>query len=331
MTTPVHVILNPRSGDGAGRRTRPELERELTRRGIDFVLEETERPGHAVELARAAAARGAPIVVAAGGDGTIHEVANGLLQARGDGAAPRPALGIVPIGTGNDFVKAVLGGIDRGPAYDALAARHVRDFDVGRAEWEGGTEYFVNGVGTGIDVEVVRQMRRLPRLHGVFSYLVALVRALAKFDAIPLRIRVDDETTERKVMIIAVANGHCLGGGFYVCPDARPDDGLLDVCIVDELNLLGVARVLPRILRGTHGRMPNVKLDRAEAVEIAAIGAAPLFFQLDGELREPEGARRLRVSVEAAALPVVAPPVSAAVGPGGAGCSPAAVAGGREG
>lgn len=319
MTTPVHVILNPRSGEGAGRRVRPELERELIRRGVTFVLEETEHPGHAVELARAAVHRGAPIVVAAGGDGTIHEVANGLLQARDDGAPERSALGIVPIGTGNDFVKAALGGTSRKLAYDALGSGRIRDLDVGRAEWDGGVEYFVNGIGTGIDVEVVRQMRRLPRLHGVVSYLVALIRALKHFDPIPLRIRIDDDAAVRKVMIIAVGNGHCLAGGFHVFPGARPDDGSLDTCVVEELNFLEIVRVLPRVLRGKHVGMPKVSMDRATDVEIAATGDDPLFFQLDGELREPEGARVLRVRIEPGALPVVSRVVAGEVGQGNAG------------
>ena len=308
MTTPVHVILNPRAGDGTGRRVRPELERELIRRGVAFVLEETEDPGHAVELARAAASRGSRIVVAAGGDGTIHEVANGLLQARDNGADGRSALAVVPIGTGNDFVKAALGGRNRKLAYDAVAGGRVRDLDVGRAEWDGGLEYFVNGIGTGIDVEVVRQMRRLPRLHGVVSYMVALVRALARYKAIPLRIRIDGDEAERRVMIIAVGNGHCLAGGFHVFPGARPDDGLLDTCVVEELNFLEIIRTLPRVLFGKHVGMPKVFMDRGTAVEIAATGADPLFFQLDGELREPDGVRVLRVCIEPAALPVVTRP-----------------------
>lgn len=305
MTTPVHVILNPRSGNGAGRRLRSEIERELARRGITFLLEETEYPGHARELAGAAAAGGAQVVVAAGGDGTVHEAANGLLAAAG-GDAAGPALGVIPVGTGNDFVKAAVGGAERRLAYDVLAAGAVRRFDAGRVEWDGGVEYFINGVGTGIDVEVVRQMRRLPRLHGLASYLVALLRALVRFEAIPLQIRIDGDASERRVMIVAVTNGHCLGGGFYVCPDARPDDGRLDMCIVDELNLLGIARVLPRILRGRHGGIPEVTLARGESVELVVSGDAPLYFQIDGELREPAGARRLRVEIAPGVLPVVA-------------------------
>ena len=246
MTTPFHVILNPRSGDGAGRRLRAELERELNCRGIDFVLEETLHAGHAVDLARAAALGGASHVIAAGGDGTIHEVANRLLQARAEAAAARPVLGLIPIGTGNDFVKAVIGQSDRRQAYDVIAGGAVRSFDVGRVTWEGDAEYFVNGMGTGIDVEVVRQMRRLPRLHGLLSYLVALIRALMRFRAIPLRIRLDAQSAERKIMIIAAGNGHSLAGGFYLCPDARPDDGRLDVCIVEELNLIASRERSPR-------------------------------------------------------------------------------------
>ncbi len=284
---------------------RPELERELIRRGVMFVLEETEYPGHAVELARAAAHRGAPIVVAAGGDGTIHEVANGLLRARDDGAPGRSALGMIPIGTGNDFVKAALGGKSRKLAYDAIGGGRTRDLDVGRAEWDGGVEYFVNGIGTGIDVEVVRQMRRLPRLHGMVSYMVALVRALARFDAIPLRIRIDGDAAEQKVMIIAVGNGHCLAGGFHVFPGARPDDGTLDTCVVEELNFLEILRTLPRVMRGKHVGMPKVLMGKATEVEISAVGDEPLFFQLDGELREPEDGRVLRVRIEPGALPVV--------------------------
>jgi YegS/Rv2252/BmrU family lipid kinase len=302
----IHVILNPNSGGGAGRRMRPEIERELARRDIAFTIEETRGPGHATELARAAAEQGIGTVVAAGGDGTIHEVVNGLLAVDRNLTAGSTALGVVPIGTGNDFVKVVAGGTDRQKAYDVLAKGRVRRFDVGRVVWEGGAEYFINGVGTGIDVEVVRQITRLPRLPGVVSYLVALMRVLARFDPIPLRIHLDDEVVERKVMIIAVGNGRCLGGGFYVCPDAAPDDGRLDVCVVKDLSMLQIARVVPRILRGTHGRHPAVHMATASSIEVVALGDAPICFQIDGELREPEGIRRLRIELERAALPVVA-------------------------
>lgn len=310
MIEPVHVILNPTSGEGKGRRVRPELERELARLGVRFTIRETERPGHAVELAHAAAEAGAGTVIAVGGDGTVHEVVNGLLQPRAgsDGPADRPVLAVVPIGTGNDFIKAIAGSPDRRRAYEVLERGEIRTVDLGRVEWDGGSEYFINGAGTGIDVEVVRQIRHFRRLRGVIRYLAGLLRALVGFRPIPLRIRMDGDETERKVMIVVVANGHCLAGGFYLCPGAVSNDGWFDVCIVNESKVLQIARVLPRVLRGTHQGAENVTIRRAKSVEITAVGEAPLYFQVDGELREPPAARRLDFSLEKDALRVLAHP-----------------------
>lgn len=314
MDSPTKVILNPRSGGGAGRRLRQELERELANRGIHADLRMTESSGHAVELAREAAHAGAKFILAAGGDGTVHEVANGILLARDESSGDDgPALGIVPIGTGNDLIKTVTGTTSRRPAYDVIAGGQLRRYDVGVVEWEGGREFFVNAAGTGIDVEVVRQIERLPRLPGIVGYLIGLLRALARFRPIPIRVRIDDEVFEESVMIIAVGNGHSLGGGFRFTPDAVPDDGWFDVCMVKKVNVFQIARVLAGILRGgAHRTSPHVVMRRARSVEIFANGEAPLFFQLDGELREPAEARSLRFRLERAALPILARPQACA-------------------
>lgn len=306
MNPPALVILNPHSGGGAGRRLRSEIERELEARGIAFTIRETGFSGQAVDLAREAALAGTTTILAAGGDGTVHEVANGLLQARTERPEARAVLGIVPIGTGNDLIKAVTGGTDRRPAYDVIAGGHVRSFDAGLVEWDGGREFFVNAAGTGIDVEVVRQIERLPRMPGIAGYFIGLLRALVRFRPIPIQVRLDGEVFDETVMIIAVGNGHSLGGGFLFTPDALPDDGWFDVCMVKKLNLFQVIRVLAGVLRGAHGGSPHVLMRKAKSVEIVAGGEAPLFFQLDGELREPPAARAMRVRLERAVLPVLA-------------------------
>lgn len=281
----MRVILNPAARHGAGRRLRTVIERELERRSLTFDVVETEGPGHAVELARAAADAGIRRVVAAGGDGTVHEVANGLMAAAG---AP-PALGLIPIGTGNDFVKMVPGSATRAQAFETLAGGCESPVDVGVVRWDGGLEYFMNAMGTGIDVEVVRQMRRSGWMPGMLIYLTALMRALAHYRPLPIRIVVDGVESTGRIMILAVCNGPSIGGAFRVCPTARPDDGVLDACVVRELPLHRIVRVVARVLRGTHAGQPGVSMHRGTRVTLSVDDGRPLPFQLDGELREAGG------------------------------------------
>lgn len=303
------VILNPTSGAGEGARVGPEIARELQRRGVEFRMVQTERARHALDLAHDAAAEGARWLIAAGGDGTIHDVANGILSA---GKANETVLGVIPIGRGNDFVKVIPGTSPRSRAYDTIAARGDRPIDVGRVEWHGGGEYFLNAMGAGIDVEVVRQIERSGNLPAGLVYIAGLVRALARYDAIPLRLTLDGRRVERRVMLAAVANGCCVGGSFRLCPDARPDDGVLDVCIVREVGLARAAWLASRFLRGSHGGSPAVELVRARNVEIEVMDGAPLFLQLDGELREVPRTRPVNVTVQARALRVLAEPAPGA-------------------
>lgn len=299
-THAVHVILNPKSGGGRAKRLRGEIEHELNARGVNVALHETRAPGHARELAHEAANGGASIVVAAGGDGTIHDVANGLLI-----SGTPAALAVIPAGTGNDFAKIVPGAETIETAYDTLARPTFRKFDAGFARWQDGSEFFVNGMGTGIDVEVVRQIMRTPRLPGPVKYLIGLMRALAVYRPATLRARLPDETLERSVMMFAVGNGICQGGGFFLTPHARADDQKLELCVIQYVPLWVVARVLPLVLRGKHAGHWAVTLRSFERVRFEQVSDGSLFFQLDGELREPGGARWLDVEVRPQALSVV--------------------------
>lgn len=298
-TRMVHVILNPKSGGGRAGHLRDEIRRELTARGVGVVIHETRAPGHARELAAQAAADRAALVVAAGGDGTVHDVANGLL-AHG---SPVP-MAIIPAGTGNDFAQMVPGAHSRSSAYDVIADPAVLEFDAGLVKWSAGSEYFVNGMGTGIDVEVVRQILRTPRLPGPVKYLLGLLRALTVYRPVRLRATLPGEVIEQSVMMFAIGNGVRQGGGFYLTPHARADDGRLELCVVREIPLWKVALVLPLVLRGTHARHPAVTMRGFATLRFDAVSPAPLFFQLDGELREPDGARWLEIEVRPRALPV---------------------------
>lgn len=290
----MRVILNPMARHGAGARLRSRIEAELSARGIVFDIVETAYTGHATELAHAAAMHGVSTIVAAGGDGTVHEVVNGIMAARVSGVT----LGVLPIGTGNDFVKLVPGAADVADACDTLASGGSAPVDVGLVQWSGGTEYFINAMGTGIDVEVVRHMRRVRFVPGGVLYISALLRALAVYRPLQIRVRTGDTTLERRIMNLAVCNGPCIGGTFRICPDARHDDGVLDTCVIEAMPLLRNVRMVPRVVRGTHIGLAGVTMLRGAAVHLSVTDGGPLPFQLDGELRETaDGAAGIQVSL----------------------------------
>ncbi len=300
------IILNPTAGGGRASQMSEHILVGMERRGISAEIVATTAPREAVRLGLEAARSGVDLVVAAGGDGTVHETANGLLRALFQGVEG-PVLGVLPVGSGNDFAKLVgpLDDIDR--SLDILIQGQMRRFDAAHAVWQGAEHWFINAAGTGIDVEVVRQIlrKRGRATPGVGRYLSAVLRALVRYKAIPMRIRLDGSAIEREVMIIAAANGRCIGGGFWICPDAEPEDGRFDICIVNRVSYLGALRALPMVMRGKHEKHPKVEMYRAAQVEIEALGPDPLFFQMDGELHEPPEARTLSLRVLPKALPVM--------------------------
>lgn len=294
------AILNPAAGGGAAPSAWSAAERVLRAAGASVRVLATPAPGHAAALAEAAVAEGCSAVVAVGGDGTISEVANGLLRARKGGAAP-PPLGIIPAGSGNDFVKQLDIPADPTAAARALLTSTPRRVDAGRM----GERFFVNGVGIGLDAQVAREAAGIRRLRGVALYGLALLRALRSYRPLRLRVVLDGvPVADGPVTLVTVANGPCCGGGFWLCPAARLDDGEIDVLIADPFPRMGVLRFLLRSLRGGHVGFPGILLRRARRVEI--IGEGPLPVHVDGELLDP-APDRLEIEIVPGCLPVLAP------------------------
>ena len=272
-----YVILNPAAGRGAAARVRAVVEREMAKAGAAFTLVETTRRGHAAGLAEAAARGGWPAVVAVGGDGTVHEVVNGLMRAA-DGGASVP-LGIVGVGSGNDFAR--LAGVpqDAAAAVRGMTAAEPRAVDVGRV----GTEWFTNGVGIGLDAQVAIQVDRRRRFRGLAMYLHALAGVLRSFHPPHMTVELDGErVSEGPMTLVTVGNGGRHGGGFWICPDARIDDGVLDVCTCTALGTLGILRFLPQVMRGTHTGASCVRMLRGTRVRVTS--PDPLPVHADGEV-----------------------------------------------
>jgi len=289
------VVLNPVAGRGAAARALDPIAREFHRQGWAVHVERTEGPGHATELAARAAGAGVTRVVAVGGDGTVHEVANGLLRHGSD-----VTLGVVPIGSGNDFAKLV--GVYRHSPVRAvrrLVTARTATFDAGRV----GDEYFVNSMGFGFGPAVVRVRNAMPGLSGFASYFVPVIRAFAGFRPPRLEIRAAGFSETGYMMMVEVCNGTTAGGSYRFAPDAQPADGRLDVCLVRRVSLPRFLLAVPRVMRGTHAGMREIALFQTREVTIRSLDG-PLLLHLDGELREP-AASQCTVRVAPARLKVM--------------------------
>lgn len=259
------LIVNPVAGRGAGERVIPRIVRLLREHGLSFDLVQTDRPWHAVELARQAVVSSYRTVVAVGGDGTSNEVLNGLMAAReaGEGEA---ALGVLCVGTGNDFAYGMGIPLDLEEGCAALARGQTRRVDVGHAR---GFRYFGNGIGIGFDAAVNVVASRLRRLRGFLVYLIAVLRTLLFYYRAPLtRIELDDRTLEQPALMISVMNGRRMGGGFLMTPCSSPDDGLFDLCIGKKMSQLEMLSFVPRFMKGTQVGDPRIIIARSRQVRV---------------------------------------------------------------
>lgn len=263
--------------------------------GWTVEVAETERPGHGSDLAASAVQQGAHHVIAVGGDGTVHEVANGLLRARSSAA-----LGVVPIGSGNDFAKLVgVHGHDISRAVARIATARERRFDAGHVL----DEFFVNSLGFGFGAAVVRTRNAMPGWKGFLSYLVPVVRTFATFQPPLFEVEADGFSERGRMMMVEVCNGTTAGGSYRFAPEADPADGRIDVCLIRRVGLLRFLIALPRVMKGTHVRMREVAMIATTRLRIRA-PEEPLLLHLDGELREP-GVRECTVTVERGCLSVL--------------------------
>ena len=297
------VILNPRAGSAQA--ARESLLRALGRLG-GVQIRETSEAGMARELAGRAVREGFDRVVAAGGDGTL----NGVL----DGLAPdfdRAELGLVPAGTGNDLARTL--GIPDHPeeAVEVLLAGHVRRLDVGRLEVGEGPRWFLNASAGGFTGEVDEELKaELKEAWGPLSYLRTAVEALAELERYRTRLVLEPGTPEEERIRLAtvnvvVANGRFVAGGLLVAPDAEPDDGLLDVVAIQAAPVARLSLLAPRVVVGQHLDHELVLHRRVRALEVHA--EPPMPFNADGE---PAGHTPARYQVLPGAVRFVAPEVA---------------------
>ncbi len=297
------VIVNPAAGRGASARAAAQVNRTFREAGVRYDLVETRQPGDALAFAQEAIRDGCDVVVAVGGDGTAHEVVNGLVQRAQkcdgwDNGAAVGTLGIVPLGTGNDFASR-LGIPENNPeaACRIILENQRLTTDLGQVRDEHGrTEIFHNHLGGGIEAAINIESRKIQRLRGLFLYLTAVLRVIPRYTKPPrLTLHYNDTVQTRPLLLASAANGGRSGGGFKIAPLAQLDDGELDLVLANSPHIVITLWLLPQFLLGTHGAQKRfVAMHRIRSLVMEAPDGVPIH--LDGEIFRTD-ARRIELAV----------------------------------
>jgi diacylglycerol kinase (ATP) len=296
MPHKVKLILNPMADLGRAWQTandlRPiaqEFKGELTWSGTVY-------PTHATELAKQAAEEGCDLVIAMGGDGTIHEVVNGLMQIPEN---KRPIMGVVPIGSGNDFAYSM--GITENPAHalaHALKCENIQAVDIGLITDENGrTEYFDNMLGIGFDAVVTIRSHKLPIVKGFLMYFTAVIQTIVlNHDAAKMQIETETKKWEQDVIMLTLCNGSREGGGFMLSPNSKIDDGKMEFLSVSKVSRTTMFRLVPEFLKGTHMRFKQIQIGEFKTLKLTS--DLPLYIHADGEIYTSFGSNLHKASFE---------------------------------
>ncbi len=287
MDRKVVFVVNPKSANGeTGKVWRSIAEKFRSRIG-DFGELFTSRPMEAAELTRRSLEGGADVVVAVGGDGTTNEVVNGFF-AGGKPVRPGAALAVLPRGTGGDFPKTFKWANTVDSAVARLSAMRLEPLDAGRIRYtshDGKPEerFFVNIASCGTSGLVDRYVNRSSKaLGGKLSFMIASTRAMLAYKDLPIQVRFDDGPWEElSITCLAVANGQYFGGGMWVAPEARPNDGTFDVTIWSGFSLADFAIQTRKIYDGRHVQLKGTRVLRARKVE--ALCDQECLLDIDGE------------------------------------------------
>ena len=288
----VAVVVNPRAGGGRMGRLWPRIEAALRARMGALTVAQTTATATAIGLARAFAADGVGLIVAAGGDGTVSEVVDGIMQ----GAGHRPDLGIIPVGTGTDLARGLC---IRGEAVaehiDRLANGGGRRLDIGRIAFraDGGgvaIRHFINIASLGLSGptdRAVNAAKQRPGTPGKAVFLWHTIMQLLRYRLQDVRIAIDDaEPIDARIAVVAIANGQFFGGGMMIAPDAKPDDGMFDIVIFRGASKLRLIADLRLLYGGGHRQHPQVTIARGKTVTVTPLGdpeANAALLDIDGE------------------------------------------------
>ncbi|MCL2479698.1 MAG: diacylglycerol kinase family lipid kinase [Treponema sp.] len=299
------VILNPIAGKGKAAAQYPKIEHFLRKQEQNFEIILTKGPGDALEIVKNLPLGPGDVTIAAGGDGTCNEVANGLLTRNPKPEQP-PILGILPVGRGNDFASTPGIPEDIEKAMGILIAGKLRPLDAGIVKGgffpEG--RYFINGVGIGFDTKVGFDAAKM-KIKSGFAYALGAIINIIRYDPSPvMQIRYDGKEMTLPAAIVSIVNGRRMGGSFYMGPNAILDDGMLDICCVRRpTTRFKLIKIFLRYPKGTQLECEGVYGDRAVHFNLTALEGG-MAAHCDGETICYEG-KELEISCVPGALRLI--------------------------
>lgn len=264
-------IINPIAGGGKAKELLPLIEEKMKLNKIDYQIMETDKPKEATTIVEQSKIK---IVIAVGGDGTVNEVAKGIIN-RGNGS-----LGIIPGGTGNDMCKSLGLSMDPIEALETIIRGKTKEMDIGLAN----EKYFLNIASVGFDAQVVRNTDKIKtKISGRVAYILGVLLTLITYRIKPTDIEIDGIAHHKNMLLLAVGNGQYYGGGMKIIPTAKIDDGYLHLCLVKDISNLKALFLFPSIFKGEHLKYEKyVEIYKAKNILIKTKGE--FYLNIDGDL-----------------------------------------------
>jgi len=276
----VLIIINPAAGKGQSKNYIATIKASFESANIDYQIKISNRVGNVTELAINGVKDGYNEIIAVGGDGTVIEALNGIV-------GTDTKLGIIPAGTGNDFVRSIGIECDFIAALNVVIEGKYELIDVGEVN----NRFFLNVVSFGIDSEVVKIMEKIKRVvTGSAAYYVASIKAISTYKAVKMSITIDGKEYIRKAYLVAIGNGKYFGGGMKITPDANVNSGDFEICIINHISRIGLMRLLSKANTGNHVSENGVEIFKGREITIRAI-ADHLSVNADGNLIGPAPAK----------------------------------------
>lgn len=265
-------IINPTAGSGKAKNFNYYIEKYMQNTKFDYKIVYTSKAKEATAMV--VNNPDYEICVAVGGDGTVGEVANGILK-RGHGT-----LGIIPAGTGNDFSKALMITEDIEQAFNKIIGRKTKSIDLGELDGI----YFFNIASLGFDAEVVRHTDKIKKIiKGKTAYILGVLTSLIVYKSRDMIIEIDGQILVRRATLVAIGNGSYYGGGMQILPMAKLDDGLLDICVVKDISNLRILFLFPSIFKGKHIKYKKyIEFYKGKKIKVKAKGET--YLNIDGEI-----------------------------------------------